>query len=312
MSKPLSCPGFSAFSGTKWIEQIIVTGLSLCLFALLIITTGIAPIDAQESNHNALRAPNPEKHLSYLVRDTIEHELDAEAKDESLWCYRKLKEKDGQQRLFEACEAKGALIERLLAVNGRPLDESQRETENRRIEKLLRSKRELRKQGRQRREDAKQATHLLKLIPDAFVFRMKERDGNKITLTFSPNPAFHPSGHEAEVFHHMEGTLILDVGQKRLAEISGHLTSSVKFGGGLLGHLDEGGTFVVTQQEVRPGYWEMATMDVQMRGKALFFKTIDVRQKETDCEFQAVPPAATIEQVAEMTKEKIIAANRRK
>ena len=80
----------------------------------------------------------------------------------------------------------------------------------------------------------------------------------------------------------MEGVLWLDANKKRLAEISGHLTHEVKFGGGLLGHLDPGGTFHVTQQEVEPGYWELALLNVNMKGKALFFKTIAVQQKEVE------------------------------
>jgi hypothetical protein len=39
-----------------------------------------------------------------------------------------------------------------------------------------------------------------------------------------------------------------------------------------------------------------------MNGKALFFKTIGVREKEVDAEFRAVPEFATLEQAAEMTK----------
>lgn len=216
----------------------------LLLFSCMLVIEGIsAPIYAQESNRNAAQAQNTEKDWNYMVREIIEHEIDAQAKDRSLWCYRKMEEKDGQRRLLMACQAKGVQIERLLAVNGKALDEKQREAENQRIKNLLGSKRELRKQARQQHEDAKQATNLLELIPDAFVFGVEEKDGNRIKLKFAPNPAFHPSGHEAEVFHHMEGTLTLDLEQKRLAEISGHLTSPVKFGGGLLGHLDEGGTF---------------------------------------------------------------------
>jgi hypothetical protein len=307
MSKAFSCAGLANFPWEKLKIKVGGAGFFLSVSMLVIKSIG-APIYAQESNHNTAQAPNTEKDSSYMVREIIEHEIDAQAKDGSLWCYRKLEEKDGQRRLLMACQAKGAQIERLLAVNGKALDEKQRETENQRIENLLRSKRELRKQARQQHEDAKQATNLLELIPDAFVFRMEEKNGNRIKLKFAPNPAFHPSGHEAEVFHHMEGTLILDLDQKRLAEISGHLNSPVKFGGGLLGHLDEGGTFLVRQQEVGPGCWEMTTLDVQMSGKALFFKTIDVRQKEIDTEFQAVPQSATIEQVARMTKDKTTVA----
>jgi hypothetical protein len=307
MSKRFSWPGLAKFPWERLTKKIATTGLLLSVWMLL-STNFNGPTKAQENNHTAPQTSSPENNLNYLVRDIIDHEIDAQAMDKSLWCYRKLEEKDGQRRLIAVCQAKGAQIERLLAVNGKPLDEIQQEAENQRIEKLLSGRRELQKQSRQQHEDAKQGTELLELIPDAFVFRIKQKDGNKIRMTFTPNPAFHASGHQAGVFHHMEGTLTLDVDQKRLAEISGRLKSPVKFGGGLLGHLDEGGTFLVRQQEVGPGCWEMTTLDVQMSGKALFFKTIDVRQKEIDSEFQAVPASATIEQVAQMTKNKITLA----
>lgn len=303
MSKAFRRTRLAKFPWEKLAKRMPRAGLFLYVGMFLIKSIG-APTAAQESNHNSAQSPNAEKNWSHLVRDIIEHEIDAQAKDRSLWCYRKLKEKDGKRRLIMACQAKGAQIERLLAVNGKVLDENQRNAEDQRIEKLLNSKRELQKQARQQHEDGKQAAILLELIPDAFMFQMEEKEGNKIKLKFAPNPAFHPSGHEAEVFHHMEGTLTLDTDQRRLAEIRGHLNSAVKFGGGLLGHLDEGGTFMVRQQEVGSGCWEMTILDVQMSGKALFFKTIDVRQKEIDTEFQAVPQTATIEQVAQMTKDK--------
>jgi hypothetical protein len=47
----------------------------------------------------------------------------------------------------------------------------------------------------------------------------------------------------------------------------------------------------------------MTRMDVQMNGKALFFKTISVRTKEINTDFHAVPPAASIQQVAALTNE---------
>ena len=311
MSKPFPGLGLAKFLEEDLTKKIVLIGFLLSTWMLL-ITTISSPIVAQESNPNAPQASHPEKNVSYFVRDIIEHEIDAQAKDQSLWCYRKLEEKDGPRRLLMVCQAKGGQIERLLAVNGKPLDEIQQETENQRIWNLLHSKRELQKQERQQHEDGKQATELLELIPDAFVFRIEEKNGNKIKVKFTPNPAFHTSGHQAEVFYHMEGTLTLDMDQKRLAEINGRLKSPVKFGGGLLGHLDEGGTFLVKQQEVGPGYWEMTTLDVRMSGKALFFKTIDVRQKEIDSEFQPVPASATIEQAVEMTKDKVIATVARK
>jgi hypothetical protein len=43
-------------------------------------------------------------------------------------------------------------------------------------------------------------------------------------------------------------------------------------------------------------------MNINMRGKALFFKTIDVRQNETRTSFQRVPDDLTLAQAAERLK----------
>ena len=104
-------------------------------------------------------------------------------------------------------------------------------------------------------------------------------------LNFSPSPSFHPPTHEAEVFHAMQGSMWVDAKQDRVGEISGGLVREVKFGGGLLGHLDKGGTFQVKQAAVAASYWELTLFRVQMKGKAFFFKTIGVQQNYTRSEF---------------------------
>ena len=75
-----------------------------------------------------------------LVRDVISHELDAQAKDQSLWCFRKTVDKDSkpQQSMF-ACQSKAGEIDRLVAINGHMLDAKQQRDEDRRIQNLLRS-----------------------------------------------------------------------------------------------------------------------------------------------------------------------------
>jgi hypothetical protein len=126
-----------------------------------------------------------------------------------------------------------------------------------------------------------------------------------VQLTFKPNPAFHPSSREAEVFHAMNGSLWVDSKQERVAGIAGRLIKSVKFGGGLLGHLDKGGTFEVKQERVTEDYWELTALDVQMRGKALFFKTIGVQQKYVRSQFKRLPDDLTPAQAAEMLRKEV-------
>lgn len=236
------------------------------------------------------------------VREVLHHEIDAEANDSSLWCYRKQKTKDGSQQRFEACQTRDGEIDRLTMVNGKPLDQQQREAEENRIERLLSNPRAIEKQKRAQKQDGEQARNMLKLIPQAFHFQKEKAEGDLLTLRFAPNPNFHPWGHEARVFHHMEGTLVLNTKQARLAEINGQLTSEVKFGGGLLGYLDKGGTFFVKQSEVGGGCWEVTKLDVNMQGKALFFKSIGVQQNEEDSDFQQLPGSVTMREAAERTK----------
>src|SRR5437763_1491220 len=112
------------------------------------------------------------------------------------------------------------------------------------------------------------------MFPDAFRFQVASADCKLVMLQFMPNPNLGPLSRPAQVFHHLEGTLAVDAAQKRIAEINGRLTTDVKFAGGLLGHLDSGGTFTVKEQDMGSGHWEMVLMDVEMNGKALFFKTI--------------------------------------
>ena len=101
----------------------------------------------------------------------------------------------------------------------------------------------------------------------------------------------------------MQGTVLVDSQQRRLAAIDGKLTSEVKFFGGIFGHLEKGGTFNVEQKEVAPQVWEVSVMHVHMSGKALLFKTIDVQEDETYSDFKAVPANTSLEQAAQRLKE---------
>jgi len=84
----------------------------------------------------------------------------------------------------------------------------------------------------------------------------------------------------------------------RLVSIHGRLTGEVKFWGGLLGHLDAGAMFLVSMQKVAPGDWELNSLDVEMQGKALLFKSIGVEQHNSYSGYTRVPPDETLAQAA--------------
>lgn len=238
--------------------------------------------------------------LNQLMRQVIHNEIDSQVSDQSLWRYREIHEESGKKRLLDVVQTKDGEIQRLLALNGQPLGAKQRQSEDQHIQTLVSHPQQLQQLKKKQHDDAEQMRSLLRMFPEAFQFQDAGTQGNLVKINFSPNPKFRPSTRPAQVFHHLSGNLLVDPKQKRLVEINGQLVSEVKFGGGILGHLDKGGTFTVKQQDVGSGHWEMTAMDIRMNGKALFFKTLAVREREINSEFRRLPDNTTPQQAADL------------
>jgi hypothetical protein len=147
------------------------------------------------------------------------------------------------------------------------------------------------------------------VLYDVFVFSYASRQGDLVTLNFTPNPTFQPPSLEARVFHGMEGEMTVDTKQERLVALNGHLIDDVKFGFGVLGNLDRGSTFEIGQTQVIPGHWEMTALHVNMKGKALLFKTIGVQVTENHCDFHRVPDDLTLEEAADILGQQTVMAD---
>jgi hypothetical protein len=254
-------------------------------------------------NIAAQNQPNSEanrQNAAPLVREVIDNEIEAQLHDTSLWCYREHRQVDGKlSQTVEACQTKDGDIERVLAVNGRELNLEETRAEHQRIQQAIAHPEQVRAKQKKDREDGDQQRNMLRAFPEAFLFQCESESGNLVTLRFRPNPGFRPSNRVAMVFHHLEGTLVVDAKQERLVEVNGRLTSEVRFAGGLLGHLDKNGTFVVKQKDFGEGHWDLSYLSVQMNGKALFFKTIAVLEEKTLFDYQPLPRGASLQQAAE-------------
>jgi hypothetical protein len=246
-----------------------------------------------------------------LARRVVTNELKIQSEDQGRWMYRLEKEEFGRKQVREILETNKGSLSRLLSIDGRPLDGEQQQKEDEHIQRLVSHPDEQRKLQQASSKKAEQGASLFKILPDVFVFSYASRQGDLVTLTFRPNPSFQPPSIEAQVFHSMQGEMTVDARQERLAVLNGHLTEDVKFGGGLLGHLNKGGQFEVRQREVAPGQWEMTVLDVRIKGKALLFKTISVQQTENHSDFYRVPDDLTLAAAADMlTKHVFVADNR--
>ena len=246
-----------------------------------------------------------------LARKVITNELKFQYDDHGHWMYRLEKEESGRKQVQEIVETRNGSLSRSLSMDGHSLDAKQQQKENQRLQRLVSHPDEQRKLQQASHKKAEQGARLFNILPDAFAFSYAGRQGDLATLTFRPNPNFKPASIEARVFHAMQGEMTVDTKQERLAAINGHLMEDVKFGGGLLGHLDKGGKFEVRQAEVAPGQWEMTVLGVDMKGKALLFKTVGMQETENHSDFHQVADGLTLAEAGDILNRQIVVADNR-
>lgn len=258
-----------------------------------------------------------------LVRATVQNEIKASATQGPRHMFASLKETahGSQTKLY--CETKDSMAGMAIAFDGKPLTAEQRQAEEGRLDALINSPSELAKKRQREKEDAERVTRIVRAIPDAFVFEYagtepgqtglgKEGD-ELVRLNFRPNPAYEPPSRVEQVLTGMQGTLLLDANQRRIARIDGVLFKEVGFGWGILGHLNKGGHFLVEQGDVGDGSWDMRRMGLAFTGKILLFKRIDIKSTETFSDFRSVPADLSFAQGVELLKKQgaTLAENRR-
>jgi hypothetical protein len=254
------------------------------------LAVGTLPMRAQES-----------KEPKEIVRVAMNAELDADLNDHSHWRYRDV-QKDGTDTVSIVVETGRGSVKRLIEKNGRSLSAPEARAEDDRVQTFIHDPSQLAKQKKDGQQDGKNAEELLRMLPDAFTWKVGSDDGENITLNFEPNPKFSPPDFQGRVLGQMAGQLVVNKGQNRIVTIRGKLTQDVMIGWGILGHLKGGGTFRVERREVTPKMWQIVETHVHIEGKALFFKSIGQQQDEVQTNFMQMPDGITLEQAAEMSK----------
>jgi hypothetical protein len=254
------------------------------------LLVGLAALRAQDS-----RPPKE------IVSTAMQAELSADLNDHSRWRYRD-DQRDGSNTVSIVVETDHGSVKRLISRDGRPLSEAEARVEDERVQNFIHDPAQLAKQKKDGVQDGKSAEELLRMLPEAFTWKVQSEDAEKITLHFEPNPNFSPPDMQGRVLGRMAGELVVDKGQNRIVTISGKLMEDVTIGWGLLGRLHEGGTFRVERREVAPKLWQITETHVHIAGKALFFKNIGQQQDEVQTEFTQVPNGTTLAQAAEMSK----------
>ncbi len=257
-----------------------------------------------------------------LVRLTVNHEITATQKPtvRHMFAARKQSPRGSQTKLY--CETEYAMAGMAIAYDDKPLTPQQRQAEEARLNQLLKDPAELAKKRQREKEDADRINRIVRAMPDAFFYEYDGMEPSKpglgkegsqlVRLKFRPNPKYDPPTHVEQVLQGMQGQLLIDPREHRIARIDGTLLKDVGFGWGILGHLDKGGRFLVEQADVGDGTWDISRMSLTFTGKVLLFKRIDINSSEVYSEFRSVPVGLSFAQAIDLLKkeEALLAENR--
>lgn len=229
-----------------------------------------------------------------LVRRAVDHAVSARQQANDLWAYRWKRVTDNGSLEREMLETPEGVVARTLTWNGRELTPAERALDDTRLSKLLTSKDERKKKFKEQKDDEERLLRLVRALPEALVY---EADGteslrgrNAIRLKFKPNPGYSPSSREAYLFKAAEGKLWIDELDQRIVRLDGKLMDDVNVGFGLLAHLDQGGTLLLEQDRLGEGAWRIATLRIDVSGRAFLFKKLKIRNYQVGTDFQSVKP----------------------
>jgi hypothetical protein len=269
--------------------------------AMLLCSAGLGLALAQGQTTTAPQTlpPLPPDATQY-VRDSIKHQIEADAADHSHWRYRIHHEDEKGTQDRDVIDTKEGQLARTLFINGQPLTAEQHAADEARMKRLVGDAAERARRDKRAKDDEDKVTQMFKAIPDAFIFKYEGAENGQVSLSFFPNPHYSAPTRELQVFRSMSGKMWIDRAGRRLARMDGSLFEDVTFGWGLLGRLNKGGTFSVTQTRVGEDHWEIVALDVKMSGHAVIFKSINVKQLQRLTDFQRVSDDLTISQAYQM------------
>jgi len=238
-----------------------------------------------------------------LIADACHNEVQQREK-KTLWTYIAERRTDNHVFREQVIETVDAPVRHLLEVDGYPPTSTQLKEENDRNQELLNNASRRHALQKQQDDDDKKIEELLLIIPEAFVFEDQGREGQSEKIAFHPNPDFEPRTYEQRVLHVLDGTVFVDLGDKRIVRLSGSLKARVEFGYGLIGHVQRGGFTDITRVHLSTGVWKTSAEKINIDGRFVIFKTINKHQDETRTGFEPVMSGTTFAQALHKTEDK--------
>ena len=250
---------------------------------------------------NALSAQVP-KSTNDLIAAMLSHE-DYDASHRGHFSYLSKERSDrtgGHLWTEKIVETTAGKLRMLVAVDGQPLSGDRASAEKARLAEIVARPDVFQKQEQARKDDEQHAKEMLDLLPKAFLFLNERPEGDFVRIDFKPNPDYLPQSMEERVLHGMTGSMLVDPQRARLHLIEGRLPQDMTIGFGLLARIHAGSNFSTKRESVFGNEWKTATVDTDIEGRAIFFKSIGKKEHAEHGDFKAISMNLTVAQAVEM------------
>jgi len=262
-------------NASKALMRNVLRSLAILLPALL-LSLPASRLVAQGSQPEALQA----------LRAAVRAEMEANQTDKTIWTYHDHDKTPDADGTYLTIETRQGTLRRLIALNGQPLSPAAATAETQRIDGYVHDPDAQAKARKNSAHDGAQATELLNMLPDAFVWSTVSETPELITLSFRPNPSFSPPDMQSRVMGAMTGELVIARNGNRIRTLRGQLSYNVLIGFGLLAKMFKGGTFDVERRLVGEDHWQITETHVHIGGHALLFHSIGQQEDEVKTDWK--------------------------
>lgn len=149
-------------------------------------------------------------------------------------------------------------IDRLLAKNGKPLNDDEKKKQDDDVAKEEKKARERIRKEEAGEEPDKDAITMAKFLAADRFFNLRRvtYQGREVyAFDFAPRPDFKPHDLSEKVLQSLGGTLWVDEDARQAVRLEAHLVEGIKVGAGLVGSVKKGGNVIFEQEKVNNEVW---------------------------------------------------------
>ncbi len=189
--------------------------------------------------------------------------------------------KETETRTFEVTPIGERSVERLMSVNGKELSPSEREKEDKRVQKEVediikrrekkeqKDERERAKGEKEKEDDGVEIKDFLRISEITSVRREMFRGHEVIAFDFEPRKGFKPKNRGEDIVNKLAGTIWVDEAAQQIARLEARLTDSYKIGGGMLASIGASTAFSFEQEKIGDEVWLPASMEANISARVL-------------------------------------------